>query len=104
MEPTTNSVAYHSAMRRPNALRTEHVTHAADRVNELLFEWAIDLLAQPADQHVDDVGLGIEVLLPDMREDHRLRHDAACVAHQVFEERKLARPELDGRSSARDFS
>ena len=51
----------------------------------------VDLLAQPEHEHVDDVGLRIEAVIPDVRQDHRLRHHPAGVAHQVFEQRELAR-------------
>ena len=36
-----------------------------------------------------------------MRQDHRLRHDAAWVAHQVFEQRELARPQVEHLAAAR---
>ena len=45
---------------------------------------------------------GIEAVVPDVRQDHRLRDDPAGVAHQVFEQRELARAELDSRPVARD--
>src|SRR5262249_41144057 len=69
-----------------SGLGSEDISHAADRVQQLLLERAIDLLAQAADEHVYDVGLRVEVVFPHAREDHRLRHDAAAVAHQIFEE------------------
>ena len=50
----------------------------------------------PEDEHVDDVGAGIERVVPHVRQDHRLGHDAAGVAHQVLEQRELAGPEFDG--------
>ena len=53
----------------------------------------VDLLAQAVDEHVDDVGARVEAVVPDVRQDHRLRHHAAGVAHQVFEQRELARPQ-----------
>src|SRR6476469_4788676 len=103
--PSTNSVAYHSAMRRPKVpanaglwrprSATEHVPDAADRVQQLLLERTIDLLAQAAHEHVDDVGLGIEVVLPHVRQNHRLRNDSSGVAHQVLEQRELAGTKVD---------
>src|ERR1044071_2260352 len=96
---TTNSVAYHSARRSPNApvdvLSTEDITDAPHGVQQLALERLVDLVAQTAHQHVDDVGLRIECVLPDVRQDHRLGDDATGVAHQVFEQAELARPQLD---------
>ena len=47
--------------RQPQAekgsIGTEDIAHATHRVQQLRLERPIDLLAQPADQHVDDVGL-----------------------------------------------
>src|SRR5919199_1157498 len=111
--PATNSVAYHSAMRSPNARvkrgrppfsisGSEDIAHAANRVQQLVLERPIDLLAKAAHEHVDDVGLWIEVVLPHVRQDHRLRHDAPGIAHQVLEEREFARPKLDRLAGARD--
>src|SRR6476620_4018773 len=105
IEPETNSVAYQSASRspkkrggekgvRPLFSRPEDIANPAHGVQQLLVERPIDLLAQPADQDVHDVGLRIEVVLPDMRQNHRLRDDAPDVAHQVFEQRELARPQI----------
>src|SRR5689334_20109637 len=103
MAPTTNRVAYHSAIRRPNARvtagrqwrsRAEDIANAAHRVQQFLLEGTIDLVAQPAHEHVDDVGLRIEAVRPDVREDHRLRYDPAAIPHQVLEERELARPQI----------
>ena len=90
----------------PTCRRT--FTHArrtyppANRVQQLLFERPIDLFPQAADQHVDDVGLGVEAVLPHVRQDHRLRHDLAGVPHQVLEERELPRPQIEHRAGPRD--
>src|SRR5437660_2068482 len=87
-------------MRRPN-LGAEDIADSAHGVQQLGLERLVDLLAQPADEHVDDVRLRIEVVLPHVREDHRLRDDTAGVAHQVFEERELARADVDDLAGAR---
>src|SRR5919106_1418189 len=99
---TTMSPAYQAARRRPNALRAEDISNTAHGVQQLLFEGPIDLVPQAADQDVDDIRLWIEVVLPDVRQDHRLRDDAPGVAHQVFEQRKLARPEFHGPTRPAD--
>src|SRR5262245_30271529 len=81
---------YQAASRRPRAWLTrsphfEDITRAADGVNQLGLEAFVNLVAKPRHEHVDDVRAGIEGVSPDVREDHRLREDAAGMAHQVFD-------------------
>src|SRR5689334_5658063 len=102
--PATKSVAYQRAIRSPNALRPENIPYAANRVEQLGFERAVDLLAQAADEDVDDVGLRVEVVLPHVRQDHRFRDDDAGMAHQVLEEGELARTQVDRLAGARHLA
>src|SRR5205823_12781040 len=107
IDPTTNSVEYQRASRSPNVRvnggsRAEDIPDTADGLQQLLLERPIDLLAQAAHEHVDDVRLRIEAVLPHMREDHRLRHDFAGVAHQVLQESELPRPQIDRDAAAGD--
>ena len=46
----------------------------------------IDLFAQTADVHVDQVGAGVEVITPDFLEDHHAREDLPGVTHQEFQQ------------------
>src|SRR4051812_42471631 len=102
-----NKVAYQRASRSPNVpandeRRTsvpgtclapplaEDIADASHRLKQLLVERLVDLFAQAADEHVDDVGLRIEVVVPDVRQDHRFRHDLAGVAHQILEQGELS--------------
>src|SRR5436190_15594794 len=107
--PTTNSVAYQSAMRRPNARVStrrrsrsgaEDIADATHRVQQLLLEWTIDFVAQPAHEYIHDVGLRIEVIGPHMRQDHRLRDDPAGIPHQILEQRELARTQVEHGAAA----
>lgn len=41
--------------------------------------------------HVDHVGLRIEMIVPDVLEQHGARHHLAGVLHQVFEQAEFAR-------------
>ena len=68
----------------------------------LLLEALVHLLAQPVHEHVHDVRPRVEAVVPHVRQDHRLRDDAAGVAHQVLEQRELARPERLERTPPRD--
>src|SRR5579871_4914996 len=88
-------------VRAPVPSPAEDIPHSPDRVQQLLLEPLVDLLPQTADQHVDDVRLRIEVVVPHVRQDHRLRYDLAGVPHQILEQRELARPQLDRRAAAR---
>src|SRR5579864_368914 len=98
MAPTTNSVAYQSASRSPKnkgraastLCSAEDIPHASHGVQPFGVERLVDLVTQPAHQHVHDVGLRVEVVRPDVREDHGLGDHLAGVAHEVFEERELA--------------
>ena len=51
----------------------------------------VDLLAQVADVGLDDVGVAVEVVLPHVVEDLRLRERPAGVEHQVAQELVLGR-------------
>ena len=82
---------------RPSAC-LEDVADAANRMKQLGLEVAIDLLAQARHEHVDDVGAGVEVVAPDVRQDHRLGQHAPWIAHQVLEQRELARAQVDRRA------
>ncbi|MNJ56770.1 hypothetical protein D3C77_523330 [compost metagenome] len=44
---------------------------------------------------VDDVGLGVEMVFPDLLQQHGARHRLAGVAHQEFQQLKLARLQVD---------
>ena len=81
---------------------TDHVSGAADGVQERLAEALVDLGAQPRDVHVDDVGLRIEVIVPDVLEQHGAGHHLAGVLHQIFEQAELARLQRDRLAAARD--
>ena len=59
-------------------------------------EAAVDLAPQAAHVDVDDVGLGVEVVVPYRLEQHGAGHHLPGVAHQVFEQPELAGLELDG--------
>ncbi len=64
----------------------------------------LDLLPQLADVHVDHVRLRVEVIVPDVLEQHGARDDLAGMAHEVLEELELARLQLDGARAARDLA
>ena len=67
-----------------------------------LLEVAVDLGAQAADVDVDDVGLGIEVVVPHVFQEHGAGDDLSGVAHQVLEQPELPGLQLDLPAGAGD--
>src|SRR5204863_5135627 len=61
----------------------------------------VDLAPEARDVHVDDVGLRVEVVVPDVLEQHRAGDDLAGMLHEVFEQPELARLQHDGLAGAR---
>ena len=51
-----------------------------------LAEAFVHLLPQAADSRFDHVGLGIEMVVPDMLHDHGFGHHSAGIAHEVFKQ------------------
>src|SRR5258708_38958619 len=80
--------------RRTLVIRAQHVTRIANRPEQRPLGAGVDFLAQFADMNVDDVGLRIEVIVPDALEKHGARHDLIGMAHQVLEHLKLPRLQL----------
>ena len=78
----------------------ETVTGAPNGVQQRPLEPFVDLRAQAADVHVDDVRLRIEVIVPDALEQHRARHDLTDVTQQELEQLKLARLQDDRLAGA----
>ena len=64
----------------------------------------VDLGSEPVDEDVDDIGLRVEGVVPDVLEDHGLADGAAGVAEQEGEERKFAGLQIDGLAGASDFA
>jgi len=70
-------------------------------MQERRVEVAVDFGAQSRDMDVDHVGLRIEMIVPDMFEQHGPRDDLAGVLHEIFEQAKLSRLQRDFLSRAR---
>src|SRR5436190_9972761 len=84
--------------------RLQDVSDAADGVQQLLWELFVDFIAQAEDEHVDNIRLGIEAVVPDVLENHGFGDDAPGVAHQEFEEREFAGLEFDLLAGASHFA
>src|SRR5438552_12768525 len=65
----------------------KNITHAADGVYHLGFEWIIHFAAQPPDMNVHDIRIRIKVHVPDLLGDERSRQRFAGVPGQQREQR-----------------
>src|SRR4051812_26685578 len=87
---------------KTSATIVDAVARTPGGVDQVVGEGAVDLGAQARNMGFDDAGLGIEVKVPDALEQHRPGDDAALVAHEEFEQAKLARLQIDGLAAAAD--
>jgi hypothetical protein len=53
--------------------------------------------------HVDHVGLRIEMIIPNVLQQHGAGHDLAGMPHQIFEQAEFARLQLQLLPGAADF-
>ena len=83
---------------RSDTLIFESVTDAAYGLNQFVVETVIDLAAQIANVHVDQVGVAEEITAPDAVEELVARMDFVAVEQQVLQERVLFGGEVDRRS------
>src|ERR1051326_6222451 len=82
------------------ARSTDAKSHAADSVDERIGLMIVDLASHAPDVHVDDVGRRSEVQIPDVLEQHRPRHHLTLIAHQIFENLKFPRQQVDVAAAA----
>src|SRR4051794_38634129 len=87
-----------AAESRSSAL-AQHIADTAHGMEQRLAAAVVDLLAKPADVHVDDVGAGVEVIVPHFFEHHRPRDDLPLVAQQQLEQAELARLKVDAAAA-----
>jgi len=66
-------------------------------MNQFDVKILIDLFTQSIDPGFDDIGLGIEMIVPHMLHDHGFGHHPAGIAHQVGQQGKsLAAADPEG--------
>jgi hypothetical protein len=73
-------------------------------VNQRTREAFIDRIAQPAHVHVGDVGLRIEVQVPDAFQQHGAGDDLPGPPHQELQQLEFLGGEVDVLAGARDFA
>src|SRR5271170_2455647 len=72
----------------------DHIAGAAHGVQERLRKALVDLGSQSRNVHVDDVGLRIEMVVPDILQQHRPGDNLAGMAHEIFQQAEFARLKL----------
>lgn len=63
---------------------------------------AVDFVPEPAHVDIDDIGLQVEVTIPDVLQHHRAGDHLPLVFHQVLQELEFSRLEVDGLTFARN--
>src|SRR5438034_4300964 len=74
---------------------TDHVSRAADGVQQRLREPLVDLGAEPRDVHVDHIGLRIEVVIPDVFQKHGAGYHLPRMLHEIYQQPELARLQVE---------
>src|SRR5712692_673286 len=72
--------------------------------NEFLLEVAIHLVAQPGDKHIHNIGLRIKIIAPYMLHDHGLGQNSPGVPHEVRQQGKFLRLELNSLTGAKNIT
>src|SRR5262245_7785155 len=92
-----SATVYQKASRRRIVVISalHHVAYTAHRVDQLVGVPGVHLLAQPVDDYVDDVGAGIEVVVPGVFRDQGTGHNPPWVPHEILQNRVLLWSQLD---------
>src|SRR5574337_1095924 len=73
----------------------QHIPATANGMDQFLGSASIDLIPKVVDIDIDDVGEGVEVLIPHVFGDHGPGEYTAAMAHQIFEQRVLFQRQID---------
>src|SRR6187200_1633428 len=87
------SVSRTLSRRRADLRRPKNITDAAHGMNQLNRKVSIDVIAQAANEHINQVGWRDELVVPQSIDQLILGQRPSCVADQQFEQGKLARGE-----------
>jgi hypothetical protein len=82
----------------------KNIADSTDGVDDLIGKALVNLIPQTAGQHIHDVGLRIEVIVPDLIKDHGLGDHLPGIAHQIFEQAELPGREFDLRAGSGDLA
>src|SRR5680860_814299 len=70
---------------------SNRVSDSSNGVQQRSIEFLVYLCAQARDMDVDYIRLGIEVIIPDMLQQHGTSYHAACIFHQILKQAKFTR-------------
>src|SRR4030081_729485 len=98
--PATKSVPRNVTVRTKSGRGTENESHAADAMDHRRLVLIVDLVAQPAHMHVDEVGLWDEFVFPYLFEQHGARQRLVLAAHHILEQAEFSRQQLNGAVAA----
>ena len=63
-------------------------------MNEFLFERVVNLRAQPANRHIDNIGIAVEVHVPHLRRNNRPGENLASLLRQKHKQCELLRAQI----------
>src|ERR1700753_3634148 len=97
----TNAMATRTAEDRKNSsIVVQHETGSTDIHDQRSAAPYVDLLAQIADMHVDDIGLERVMVVPHVLQQHPARDHLAAMAQEVFQKLEFARQQIDPGAAA----
>src|ERR1700732_3799347 len=96
----TKAAENETVIRKPNVFTKrltarKDIANASDRLDGFLAAVFVHFVSQTTDEHINEIGLRVEAVIPDMFQNHGLRHDASGIAHQILEQGELARLQLN---------
>jgi hypothetical protein len=99
-----NAIAQRKLVVRKNSgWRTQYEPNATHGVNERRLARQIDFASEPSDVNVYEVGARIEMIVPDLLEQHGPSDNLAMVPDQVLEQPQLSRLQVEPARSATRF-
>src|SRR6201986_4492536 len=98
--PDTISIQRKVVVRVNSGRRTENETFAAHIMDHGRLFGPVDLAAQPAHMHVDQIALRYEFVVPDLLEEHGARKQLILAVNDVLEQGELAGQEIHVLSAA----
>src|SRR3974390_2658797 len=106
MDRELNSISIPAAAevtRKSARAVADHITGAAHGMQKRLRKPLVDLGAQPRDVNIDDVGLWVKMIIPNVLQQHSAGHDLTRVTHQILEHTEFARLQLQLLPTATDL-
>jgi len=82
--------------RIPRLLVTKDIAHASYCMNKFILVVFIYAVAETADKNIDNIGLGIEMEIPDFFQNHGFGNGSAHITHHIFQQGKLPGLKING--------